>query len=159
MPLWLSWLSATAGVVSLALTIWLLVVAEGAKHAAERAVGQIRRQSLREDLESMHEKIQQVGIFLGAGNRALAGLRAREVLGAGTSATSRWKDELPAQDREDLAMTVSLAKSIILAVEDVEGRVPTAEQLRSIAAAQLRAEERLSRLVGQARRASDRGQK
>ncbi len=159
MPTWLSWASALASAASLGLTVWLLVVAEGAKRAAERAEGAIRKQNLREDVESVREKIHEVGIFLDAGDLALAGLRAREVMGIGTAALGRWRDDLSVEDREDLLAAVSLLRSVVEVLSEAGSQPVATARAKRLSEAQLRAEERVSGLVGRVRRLADRGGK
>lgn len=107
----------------------------------------------------MREKIHDVGIFLGAGDQALAGLRAREVLGIGTAAIGRWRDDLSTEDREDLLDAVSLLRSVVEVLSEAGGQSPGAARAKRLSEAQLRAEETVSGLVGRVRRLADRGGK
>jgi len=64
---WWTVTGTLAGVAGFGLSIWVLVVARGARDAAQAARTLAQRRSLVEELEGAFQKVQQVGNFIQTG--------------------------------------------------------------------------------------------
>jgi hypothetical protein len=83
-----------ASVVRVALTVWTLLSARGAKKAAEEASELARKRSLVEDLEEAAGKMQHVGGWVRDRKWEIVQLRSQEVLAICKAVLSRWSDHL-----------------------------------------------------------------
>jgi hypothetical protein len=76
------------------LSIWVLIVAKGAKRAADAANAAARKRNLVEELESAAQKIQQIGVLIQQEEWVAAQMRIDEVFASCRTTLARWPDHL-----------------------------------------------------------------
>ena len=144
-----------ASLWGLAVGIYVLVVAQGARRAAENTAELFRKRSLVEELEDVDRKIQQVGVFIRNKKWDLVNHVAVEVLAACSASAARWGD-LPEASANELLTAVTIIRSIA----DVAGRLregqPNERDQRLISKAHLDAMQKLSATLGHCRQLSER---
>jgi hypothetical protein len=145
-----------ASVAGLALTVWTLTVAQGAKRAAERAFTVSRRQSLAVELEGAYDRVRQIGGFLRDRKWELTQLRVEEVLGTFTGVSPRWGDQLSEDSRRALVTVSTLLRSLGRLAAESSIRPLTEVEHRQGLRAQLRISELASQVLGEARRTTER---
>src|SRR4029077_11184510 len=117
-----------AGVAGLAVGVWTLVVARGAREAAQAARKLARQRNLVEELEGASQKIQQVGNFIQQEEWAAVRIRTEEIQAACKLSLTRWPDQLSEERRNELLTAAKLMHSITMAAHNpVNGQI-TAQQ-------------------------------
>jgi hypothetical protein len=102
-----------ASVWGLAIGIYVVVVATGARRAAEEARLRSKILSLTEELDAAAHKIQEVGHFLSVGNWEVVRIRAEEVSNTCEVALGKWADDpLRKKSRNNLILAAKLMRSI-----------------------------------------------
>src|SRR5438105_3270888 len=101
-----------ASVLGLGVSVWVLLVAQKARQAAEIASAVARLKSLVEELGQASVKVQQVGLFLRDRKWDIVQLRAEEILGSCELVLTRWGDHLDESFRNNLRSASTLARSI-----------------------------------------------
>jgi hypothetical protein len=125
-----------ATVIGLGISIWTLVVARGAKKAAQQARNEARRQKLTEELQSAVHKIEQLGHYILSKKWEIAFLQAQEVASSCSLVLRRWSDTLNESSRDRILMAQAQAGSVAKAAMKASDIAPTDVQIRRIAAAQ-----------------------
>jgi hypothetical protein len=141
-----------ASVWGLFIGIYVLVVATGARRAAEGARHRSRQRSLTEELEEARNSVRQIGHFIMAGNWDVVRIKAEEVLNSCRSAMQRWdEDPLSKKAKNRLITVATVTRSIAERAATAELSPLSVEEREEIAAAQLKAGELLSALLGESR--------
>ena len=143
-------------VLGLALTVWTLAVARGARKAAEDARSVARGRNLVETLEEANSKIKQVGIFLRQRKWEVTQLRVEEVLGSCNAALARWDDPSFATAKNNLRTICTQLRSLAALSSNWSATPPTEEEHKRALRVQLRSSELISGVLGQARRTEER---
>jgi hypothetical protein len=146
---------AIVSVAGLAVGIWVLVVASGAKRASEEARKIARQRNLVEELEQASEKIQQMCLFAKSQQAHIVQLRANEVIVACSSVLTRWPDHLGEDTRNALLTARAKIHSIASLVS--QSAQPSERQWKEIASDQLKVVELIAGALGEARRTEERG--
>ena len=144
-----------ASVFGLGVSVWVLLVAQKAREAAEEARAFARLKSLLEELASANNKIELVGVFLRGRKWEIVQLLTDEALSACRSALARWGDHL-IESRNDLLNICTLFRSISDNCASFETRQYTEEEWQQTMRAQREARELISIVLGQVRRAGER---
>lgn len=153
---WWTIVSTFSSVIGLGVGVYVLIVAKGAKTAAQGARTLARKRNLAEELENTRKYIEQVGDYLHKREWMAVRIRAQEVMTSCRESLSRWPDGL-SQDRKNEILNVSaLVRSIaeVAASEDIaniSGKI-----FRRLTDTQLQAAELLSAALGEARNREER---
>jgi hypothetical protein len=102
---WWTVIGTAAGGAGLFVGIYTLIVAKGARRAAQDASTAARSRNLVEDLGSANQKVQQVGNFIQQEEWLAVRLRAEEILAICRSVLTRWPDQLSDDRKDELATT------------------------------------------------------
>jgi hypothetical protein len=141
-----------ASVWGLAIGIYVLVVATGARRAAEEARLRSKRLSLTVELEATAHKVQEVGHFLSTGNWEVVRIRSEEISNTCQAALGEWSDDpLRKKTRDRLILAAKIMRSIAERSATVETNPPTADERKETKAAQLRVSELLNTVLGESR--------
>jgi hypothetical protein len=90
-------IGTVASVLGFGLGIWVLIVAKGAKQAAEAARSWARKRTLAEELNLAKQYIEQVGDFLNTQEWMAVRIRSQEVMTRCRESLTRWPDGLSEQ--------------------------------------------------------------
>jgi hypothetical protein len=147
-PLWY-WIRSNWGnILSLAglfVSGATLVVAKGAKEAAEEAKSEARRRNLVDELEEAQRKAEQVGSYLSQEKWEIVLLRSQEVVTSCSQILRRWgSEELSDESRDNILLAQQQAGSIARVALRAPRTPPTEQDLRRIAGAQHKALQLLS---------------
>lgn len=145
-----------ASIVGLGVSIWVLIVAQGAKEAAEEARAIARTRNLTEELDEASHKLQQVGIFLQQEEWFGIQLRIDEIAAICRTAMTRWSDHLPEERRNDVLSAVQLMRSIARLSADLSGRQPTSIEIKKLRTTHSRASELINDTLGEVRKGEER---
>ncbi len=145
-----------ASVLGLGVSLWVLVVAQKARAAAEGARAVSRLKSLVEELEEASTRIQQVGIFLRDRKWDVVQLRVEEILGSCKSVLARWGDRLNESSSNNLRSASTMTRSIARAAAESSVRELSQAEHRQALDAQLDAAELISSVLGEARKTEER---
>jgi hypothetical protein len=145
-----------ASVLGFGLTIWVLIVAAGAKKAAEDARTLARRRNLVEELDEASHKLLEIGIFLHQQQWFGIQLRIDEVAAICRSAMTRWSDHLPEERRNDVLKAVQLIRSISAVSAELARREPSSAENKKLKTIHSRASELINDALGEARRNEER---
>ena len=150
-----------AGLLGLGLTIWLIVIAQGARAAArdaERSVqAYARKRGLVEELEIANHRADQLGALLHEQWFA-AQMRIQEIQSICSQILSRWADGLSDEKRGDLLRAAELARSIAKRLPPGSGTTPTEVERGKLVDVQLRVNGHISSALGEARKTEERTQ-
>jgi len=139
-----------ASVWGLAVGLYVLIVASGARRAAEEARLRSRRQSLTEELEEAKNKVQQMGHFLAVDNLAVVRIRGEEILASCQSVLQRWdNDPLWRKSKNKLLSATEIIRTIA-EIAATKGTLD-ADEKKQTAIAQLKASELLSAVLAGSR--------
>lgn len=144
-----------ASVVGLGISIWVLVVAQKAKQAAEEARSAARLKSLVEVLEEASAKAQQIGFFLRSGKWDVVHLLAEGILNVCKLIRSRWGESLPERAGLDLDEVATITKSIAGVADNASMRQLDERERRQAAGAQVELIGLLAGILGEARKAEE----
>jgi hypothetical protein len=144
-----------ASVLGLGVSVWVLVVAQKAREAAEEARGAARLKSLLEELELANNKSQLLGVFLIQRKWEIVQLLVDEALGACQSALARWGDHLT-HSKNSLLDVCTVFRSISEACLSSTTRPVSEEEWQQTMRAQREARELISVVLGQVRKAEER---
>lgn len=144
-----------ASVWGLVLGFYVIVVATGARRAAEDARLRSRRQSPTEELEEARNKIQQIGHFLAAGNVDVVRIRAEEVLACCQSVLGRWESDPAWKKSKNKLLSATEIIRTIAQQAATAGPLDANEKTRT-ALAQLEASELLSAVLAGSRSLQER---
>lgn len=139
----------------LAIGVYVLIVAQGARRAAEQARQLGRARGLLEELEEANKKIQQVGVFIGQRRWDLVNHVAREVLVRCRGIVARWND-LPEASSNTLLKAIVLVRSIAESAMANVSEEQREKHARRLARAQLDAAELLSTALGHGKQQAER---
>jgi hypothetical protein len=153
----LAWtvVGAIASAAGLAVGIWVLSVASGARQASEEARKLARQKDLVEELEQASERIQQMGLFAKSQQAHIVQLRANEVIVACSSVLTRWPDHLGRDAKNALLTARTKIHSIASVVS--QSAQPSERQWKAIASDQLEVAQLIAGALGDARRTEERG--
>jgi hypothetical protein len=141
---------SVASVWGLLLGIYVLAVATGARKAAEEARHRSRRRSLTEEVEEARNNVRQIGHFIMVGNWDVVRIKAEEVLHTCQSAMQRWdEDPLSKKAKNKLITVGTVTRSIAERAATAQLNPLNIEEREEIAAAQLKAGELLSAVLGE----------
>ena len=154
--LWWTVIGTLASVIGLGIGAYVIVVARGAREAAQAANALGRKRNLAEELESASQKIQQVGNFIQQGQWVPVRMRTEEILASCKVALSRWPDHLSESRKNEILSAASLMQSITLAVGSCTESEMTGPQKKKIRDAHIRASGHISSALGEARREEER---
>ena len=155
MGLW-SFIGNIASVAGLGLSIWVLIVATGAKRAAQSASRAARRRDLVEELEDLSHKFQQVGTLIHQEQWIAVQMWVDEVTASCRVMLTRWPDHLSSERRNDLMSATTLISSIAKAIASVEGGQFTLQLKKRFADTQIRASGHINSALGEAKRKQER---
>lgn len=147
---------AIATFIGLGTTIYVAIVARGAREAAQAARALARRRNLVEELESASQKIQQVGQLIQHEEWIAVRMRTDELIGACRIVLTRWPDQLSEERRNEMMTASRLLSSIALVVSDPQDGELSVRQKRKINDAHLTATGHISSALGEARRDEER---
>lgn len=154
--LWWTVTGTLASVIGLGVGIYVIIVARGARDAAQAARAGARRRNLVEELEGASQKIQQVGNFIQQEQWVAVRLRTEEIIAACKLTLTRWPDELSEQRRNEVITASTLIHSIAVAAAGIVDGQLTPQQKRKITDAHMRASGHISSALGEARREDER---
>src|SRR5579872_1224027 len=110
--IWIDVAGALASSVGLAVSIWVLFIARGAKAAAEEALTSARRRNFLEELGLADHKLQELGVFIQQEEWIGVQIRTAEILGICRSSMTRWSDHLSESRRNGVLTAAELVHSI-----------------------------------------------
>lgn len=139
-----------ASIIGLGVSIWTLIVATGAKQAAQEAIRESRRQKLTEELQNAVYRVEQLGHHILLRKWEIAYIRAQEIASACSLVLRRWPDSLSESSKDRILLAQSQAASIARASMRAHAVQPSEQQIQRIVAAQLRAFQLLSAEKGEA---------
>lgn len=146
--------------VGVCLSIWVLSVAKDAKHAAEEAAELVstaaRKRDLVEALESMSQKIQQIGAFVQQEEWVAARMRVEEVLSACRIVLARWPDHFSSERRAGINYAIAQVGSIGKEIANNNKAAFTEQQKKRCTDSQMRASGHIHSALGEARRSLER---
>jgi hypothetical protein len=145
-----------ASVLALGVSVWVLVVADKAKNAAEGARALARKRSLIEELNETNTRMQPVGLWVRDQKWEIVQLRTQELLGSCKSVLSRWFDNLMGVSANDLRTVCTLLLSIASLAGEASLRQLDEQERRQMLDAQLRAGELISDALGRSHRSEER---
>lgn len=145
-----------ARVAGLLISIWVLIIAQRARAAAEDARSAARLKSLIEVLAEASSRVQQVGVCLTGQQWDFVQVLAGEVIAACSLVKERWGDSLTETSRENLLQVSSRARSIAGVAGEAHMRQLSKAELRQALDAQLILCELLNTILGEARRVEER---
>lgn len=156
---WWTVAGTLASFVGVAVGLYVLCVAKGAKKAALDASADARKRSLAEELGDASRKVQQVGDFLQAQEWLAVRIRADEILASCKATLTRWPDGLTTPRRDDLLTASTLVHSIAekAATSGIQGLTPA--DRKRLAAAQLTVTGLINAALGEARKKEERSGK
>ncbi|MBZ5504187.1 MAG: hypothetical protein LAO78_01755 [Acidobacteriia bacterium] len=146
-----------ASVAGLALSLFVLHVAKGAKKAAEDAKVLAEKRNLAEELQQARRNIEQIGDYLNKREWMAVRIRAQEIMTSCRESLTRWPKGLSADRRNDILNASSLVNSIAneAAAPDVNDFRPA--KLKRLSSTQLQVAELLSSALGEARNRAEDG--
>ena len=142
--------------MGLAVGIYVMVVARGARAAAQAARAMARRRNLIEELESASQKVHQVGTFIQQNEWLAVRMRTEEIQAACRVTLTRWPDQLSLERRNEVITASKLMSSVALVVAGAVREQLSAQQLQQIADAHIRASGHISSALGEARKEEER---
>lgn len=153
-----SWtiVGTVASVLGLGIGIWVLIVAKGAKDAADAARAWARKRTLAEELNQAKQHIEQVGDFLSKQEWMAVRIRSQEVMTLCRESLTRWPDGLSAPSRDDILSASRLVHSIADKAASPDANLFRPADLKRLSTTQLRAAEFISGALGEARRREER---
>jgi len=147
-----------ASVLGLGISVWVLIVAHGARAAAEQARSLARLKSLVEELESAANKVQLIGIFLRDRKWEIAHLLADEALSVCRATLTRWGDQFM-ESKNSLYNACTELQSISDSCITSVAVALTATDWQQTIRAQREARKLISSVVGRAKKAEERSGK
>lgn len=138
-----------ASIVGLGISVWTLIVATGARKAAQEARGEARRQMLTEELQNAVYRAEQLGHHVLLRKWEIAFIRAQEVASSCSLILRRWTDTLSVPSKDRILLAQAQAGSIAKAAMRANAAPPTDQQLQRIVDAQQRAFQLLSAEKGE----------
>jgi hypothetical protein len=120
-------IAGTASIVGLALSIWILIVAAGAKKAASEAREAIRKGNAAEEFKNMSRIADEFLGHIETDQIPAAVLRARDLMSASSLASRRWGRFLSMEGRNNLEEAYSQI-SIIARSLSTNGAPATRQQ-------------------------------
>jgi hypothetical protein len=153
---WWTIVGASASLAGLALGLYVLHVAKGARSAANEARVLARKRSLAEELEEASRSIEQVGDFLHKREWMAVRIKAQEIMTSCRQSLTRWPDGLSEDRKNDILSASSLVHSLAdeAASPEVNDFKPT--KLKRLSNTQLDVAELLSSALGEARNRAER---
>lgn len=154
---WIDLVGTLASSIGLAVSVWVLVVARGAKKAAEEARTIARRRNFLQELDAAEHKLQELGVFIQQEEWIAVQIRTTEILAICRSAMSRWSDHLS----ERRLNGVLTATELIHSIATKSAQVSMAKQLsptdkRRLVDTHLKASGLLNDALGEVRRHDER---
>ena len=153
-------INGITGVVGFGLTIWAIVIAKGARKAAqearEAALLAARRRSLIEELEYMRRLIHQVGTLIQQEEWHAVQMQTVEIVGACKSAMARWGDGLSEQTRNGVLTASTLLGSVAAKSSEYANRAVTTPEKNKLTSTHLRASGFVHDALGEAHRLDER---
>jgi hypothetical protein len=154
---WIDLVGTLASSIGLGVSVWVLVVARGAKRAAEEARAVARRKNFMEELGVAEHKLQELGVFIQQEEWIGVQIRTTEILAICRSAMSRWSDHLS----EGRVNGVLTAAELVHSIATKSAQVSMAEQLsptdkKRLVDTHLKASGLLSDALGEVRRHDER---
>jgi hypothetical protein len=144
-------LGTVASVLGVAIGIWTLVAATGAKRAAEDARRAARNRNLVEELELAERKIHEIGAFLIADQWPFVQLRAMELASSCQSVVTRWPEGLSIERRNNLLEARQIAISIASEASGARMRLPNIAGRKRLSGTQASASGLISGALAEAR--------
>lgn len=139
-----------ASVWGLAVSIYLISIARGARKAAQEARSGEKARSALQDLRQAAEKNTQIGVYARSAKWDATQIRAEEVMNCCHSTVARWKDDPGFKESSnDLLMVATQMHSIILEAAKSNTRAT------SIMSSQVTSSEKLSAVIGRVEREQD----
>lgn len=132
-----------ASVLGFFLSIYVLIVARGARAAAREAVSAERFRTALGDVEDAAKKCGQVGLFAQQANWPLANLQATEVATLCRTTIARWENDDDLEDSRNELLKVTTNMRTIL--EETDKPAP---DKTTILKAQRKSDDKLAAVVG-----------
>jgi hypothetical protein len=95
-------IAGLASIIGLGISIWTLIVATGARKAANEAREAVRKGNAAEELKNLSRVADEFLSYIEAGEASAAVLRARDLMSATSMASRRWQRFLTVEDRNKL---------------------------------------------------------
>ena len=96
-----------ASIIGLVVSVWTLIVATGAKKAAQEAIRESRRQKLSEELQNAVYRLEQLGHHILLRKWEIAYIRAQEIASACSLVLRRWPDTLNEASKDRILLAQS----------------------------------------------------
>lgn len=153
---WWAIVGTVSSVIGLGVGVYVLIVAKGARAAAQDARVLARKRTLAEELEHAKKYIEQVGDYLQNREWMAVRIRAQEIMTSCRESLTRWPDGLSQDRKNDILNASALVRSIaeVAASPDLANIKPT--KLTRLTQTQLEATELLSNALGEARNREER---
>ena len=145
-----------ASLWGLVIAIYVLVVAIGAKRAAEEARELGRQRNLIEELESASKAVQEIGIFLMTDQWGVVHVKAMELQSSCKTAAVRWPDQMSVDRRDDMLTAGLLVASIAKEASYSAISPLTKGKRKMISDVHLRANDLISGALADARKQQER---
>jgi hypothetical protein len=153
---WWTVAGTVASAAGVALGLYVLHVAKGARSAAEDARVLAGKRNLAEELEQASQYIQQVGDYLQKREWTAVRIRAQEIMTGCRQSLTRWPDGLSEARRDDVLSVSSLVHSIADEAGSPDVNDFKAVKLKRLSSTQLQAAALLSNALGEARDRAER---
>ena len=154
---WLNLIGIASSVAGLLIGIWVLIVATGAKKAAEGARVLARKRNLVEELDDVSYKLQQLGNFIQQQQWVGVQIRTDEILAVCKTATTRWSDHLSEEHMNGILTAISLIQSIATQSAEVSERDLAPAEKKRLTNTHLRASGLINSARGEAHKDKERG--
>jgi hypothetical protein len=139
-----------ASVIGLGVGLYVMVVARGAREAAQAARALARKRNLTEELESASQRIQQVGNFIQQEQWVAVRMRTEEILASCKLTLTRWPDNLSEERRNEVMNASTLLRSIVMTTAEFVDGQTTPQQKKKITDAHIRASGHIHSALGEA---------
>lgn len=153
-------LGTIASVLGLVLSIWLIVIAKGARKAARDAEHTVqtymRKRGLVQELEAVNHRADQLGALLQHEQWFAVHMRIQEIQSICSEILSRWQDGLSDEKRGDLLRASELARSIAKRLPSGTDGKPTDTERGRLIEVQLKINGHISSALGEARKIEER---
>lgn len=145
-----------ASVAGLVISIWVLIVARGAKQAAEDARSAARLKSLVEVLEEARNRIQRIGDLSGQKQWGEVGRLAQEASDRCWQASARWGDQVTRGAKTNLMEAAQIVASLAGVSAELSMSQLDEEKLRRALDSYREASKLISIVLGEAQRFEER---
>ena len=134
------------------ISIYVLIVAIGARQAARAAQLRAQRHSAAEDLEAARSKVQEVGHFLSTNNWEVVRIRSEEISNTCQTLLGKMDDDaLRRKIRNRLLVVAEIMGTLANRAADAQALPLSPSEKSNATATQLKAGQLLSAILGESR--------